>query len=93
MTSTTSVREKPTSTRLVMPPIRYNDANKEGYPRLLGGGAQNRASCAIVVLTLTVKCVVLSCLEVFFLPKMIKSRSEKFNLMLFFFFLQGMNNK
>lgn len=66
--------------------IRYNDANKEGYPRLLGGGAQNRASCAIVVLTLTVKCVVLSCLEVFFLPKMIKSRSEKFNLMLFFFF-------
>lgn len=59
---------------------------KKGYLRLLGGGPKIGARCAIVVLTLAVKCVVLSCLEGFFLPKMIESRPEKFNLMLFFFY-------
>lgn len=65
MTSTTSVREKHTSTRSVIPPIRYNDANKKGYPLNFGGGAKIGACSATVVLTLTVKCVVSSCLGFF----------------------------
>lgn len=66
---------------------------KKGYLRLLGGGAQNWGS--LCDCCSDPRCQV-CCVELFggfFLPKMIESRPEKFNLMLFFFFLQGMNNK